>query len=399
MRSKTWLIALLVIVVALGGASAATAQEEAPGDPASFYGAIEDADGNPAPEGTTIYAVVDGETEATITVETAGEYGGSGATDDKLRIDSNAGDQVSFHVNSADGPQSQSTYALEAGVHEQDLTFPAGTFAADEDDGDDGDDDAGGGGGGGDGAADEPAPEPQTDVEGDAVAESSFDGQTLSTQVESASAGSSVTARLDDNTVNENLQNTGASLNSLNTRFARDVSNVNVDASYSQTNPSEEVPDLSAETNADEVAYVNVDTNVAEDDLESVTFEFSVSRDRLSESDLSPDEVALYRFNDGEYEEYDASVESEGDDRVTYTAEVPGLSVFAIGEETDQVTATTTAAPDTDTPDPDTATPEPDTPTDTPEPDGDGPGALLIGGIVIVVLAIAAGAYLAFGRE
>jgi PGF-pre-PGF domain-containing protein len=59
-----------------------------------------------------------------------------------------------------------------------------------------------------------------------------------------------------------------------------------------------------------------------------------VSRDRLSSAGLRPEDVALYRFNDGEYTEYDASVESEGDDRITYIVESPGLSVFTIGEAT-----------------------------------------------------------------
>ncbi|MGQ3329902.1 PKD domain-containing protein, partial [Halorubrum sp. FL23] len=86
-------------------------------------------------------AVVDGEVEATITVETAGEYGGPESDDDKLRVDSNAGDEVRFHVGSADGPQSESTYPLESGVYEEDLTFPAGTFDDDSDDSDDDDSD------------------------------------------------------------------------------------------------------------------------------------------------------------------------------------------------------------------------------------------------------------------
>jgi hypothetical protein len=176
------------------------------------------------------------------------------------------------------------------------------------------------------------------------------------------------------------------------------VTDASFDTTYSATNPSDDVPGLPANA----IAYVNVDTNVAEDDLNRVIFEFSVSRDRLSEAGLEPDGVALYRFNDGEYTELDATVESEGDDRITYTAESPGLSVFAIGAASEQVTAT--PEPDTATPEPDTPVPEPDTDTaqpdvESPAPPDDGPGAVLIGGVVIVVLAVAVGAYLAFGRE
>jgi PGF-pre-PGF domain-containing protein len=396
---------LLVVAAALsvGGAAMVSAQEL----PASYYGDVE-IEGEPASDGIEVIAAVNGEDRGSLTVED-GSYGGSSSTDEKLLVqgdDIESGDEVTFYINGDDIKRTQvdstdpSTVEWSAGeIQQVDLTVDS---VEEVDDGDDDGDGGGGGGGGGGGAA--PAPAPAPEIEGDAVAQSSFDGRTLSTQIESASAGSSVTASLNDDTVNNNLQNTGAALNSLTTTLANDVSNANVDTTYSATNPSEDVPDLSSQTNAEEVAYVNVDTNVEEDDIDSVTFEFSVSRDRLSNAGLSPEEIALYRFNDGEYEEYDASIDSEGDDRVTYTAEVPGLSVFAIGEETDQATATATPAPDTATPAPDTATPAPD--TDTPQPDvespappDDGPGAVLIGGVVIVVLAVAVGAYLAFGRE
>ena len=233
-------------------------------------------------------------------------------------------------------------------------------------------DDSGGPSGGGGDDDDEPT-QPQPEVSGDAVASSTFDPetQTLSTQVESAAAGSSVSSSFDAGTTEQNLQETGASLNRLTTSFAQDTQDAQIDASYSQTNPSDDVPDLSEQTGTDEIAYANVDTAISEDAIDSVEFEFSVSRDRLAQNDLNPDDVALYRFNDGAYEEYDAAIDSQGDDRITYTAEVPGLSVFAIGEETEEATATATPEPDTATPEPDTATPEPD--TATPEPDVDSP--------------------------
>jgi PGF-CTERM protein len=130
-------------------------------------------------------------------------------------------------------------------------------------------------------------------------------------------------------------------------------------------NPSETTPGLNEETGAEEISYINVEESIDDDDIDTVDFEFSVSRDRLARSDLSADQVSLYRYNGQQWEEYDATVASEGDDRITYTASVPGLSVFAIGSSSEQVTAT--PEPDTDTPEPDTATPEPD--TDTPERD------------------------------
>ena len=390
-RGLRALVVVAVAVFCISAAGVGAAQVPAP--PHEVFGTVTDSSGN-AVSGATVEVTYNGNQIASNTTDENGYY--------EIQIEEpDDGEEFTVTVNDA-----SETLTFETGGSSQVNFGDASTPTPTPEPGDDGDDDAGGGGGGGGGGGAAPAPE--QDVEGDAVADSSFDGRTLSTQVETASAGSSVTSSLDDNTVDENLQNTGASLNSLRTTFANDVSNANFDTTYSATNPSEDVPDLSSQTNAgdhdpgDGVAYVNVDTDVAEDDIDSVTFEFSVSRDRLSEAGLEPGEVSLYRYNGGEYTELDASIDSEGDDRVTYTAETPGLSVFAIGAASEQVTAT--PEPDTATPESDTPVPEPDTDTaqpdvESPAPPDDGPGAVLIGGVVIVVLAVAVGAYLAFGRE
>jgi hypothetical protein len=130
----TLAVVMIALAVVTGGAAVVAAQEATPpGEPVAFYGAIEDTDGTLAPSGTTIVAVAidsDGDTsvEGSITVAPAGQYGGGGATDDKLRVDSNAGAEVRFHVGGAAGPVSESSYSLDPGVFEQRLTFPAGEF-------------------------------------------------------------------------------------------------------------------------------------------------------------------------------------------------------------------------------------------------------------------------------
>ena len=123
-------VILSVLVVSGMGIGVAVAQQ-VPGDPANYYGGVDDENGTPAPVGTTIVAVVDGTAEDQISVDPAGEYGGGGAFDDKITIDSSLGDQVSFHVGSATGPEAiESPVALESGTTEQDLTFPDGTFTS-----------------------------------------------------------------------------------------------------------------------------------------------------------------------------------------------------------------------------------------------------------------------------
>lgn len=123
------LLLCLVIVAALGiGVAPAVvgAGGEAPGEPASFFGTAVDENGDALPAGSTIVAVVNGDSEGTITVEPAGEYGGERAFDDKLRIDSAAGDEATFRFADSDGPSAGSV-ELEPGVFERNLTFPAAT--------------------------------------------------------------------------------------------------------------------------------------------------------------------------------------------------------------------------------------------------------------------------------
>ncbi|MFO7926530.1 PKD domain-containing protein [Natronomonas sp.] len=118
----------VITAIGLGGIPLGTveADDGAPGEPASFFGTAVDEDGNAIPSGTTIVAVVNGEAEGEITVDSEGRYGGEEAFDDKLRIDSAAGEEVTFRFADSDGPNAESAQ-LEAGVFERNLTFPANT--------------------------------------------------------------------------------------------------------------------------------------------------------------------------------------------------------------------------------------------------------------------------------
>lgn len=109
-----------------GGVGVSVADSGTPGEPASFYGAALEANGTEIPAGTEIVAVVDGEIESEITVETAGEYGGSGTFDDKLRVDSTAGENVTFRLTNTNGAIGGNA-SLDPGVYEQSLTFPNGS--------------------------------------------------------------------------------------------------------------------------------------------------------------------------------------------------------------------------------------------------------------------------------
>lgn len=103
-----------------------------PGEPQSFFGTIEQNDGETAPEGTELFALIDGEVEDSISVQPAGQYGGSETFDEKLVVNTGAGDEVEFRVFSPTGPQAlESPFDLadaENEPQELDLTFSNGTF-------------------------------------------------------------------------------------------------------------------------------------------------------------------------------------------------------------------------------------------------------------------------------
>ncbi len=145
---KQAVIVGLTIIVVLGGIGTGIAmgQDSSPGAPAAYYGAVQDTNGNPAPAGTIVVAVVDGQVAGEITVTTAGQYGGGDATDDKLRVDSSSGETVTFHLNSPNGPQALSPGQLEltSGSQQIDLEFPAGAFSTGGSDDDSSDDTTGG---------------------------------------------------------------------------------------------------------------------------------------------------------------------------------------------------------------------------------------------------------------
>ena len=119
--------ALAVLLIAAGVVAGPTLGQTAP--PNAYYGAAVSSTGTDAPVGTTIVAVADGEIQDSITVGTAGEYGGSAPTADKLRVSSDVDSTVTFHVDGPDGAKAAETDPNPTGeVEELDLTFPGGTF-------------------------------------------------------------------------------------------------------------------------------------------------------------------------------------------------------------------------------------------------------------------------------
>ena len=114
---------IVVLLVVLGVGPALAGGQSAPN---SYYGTAETDTGAPVPEGTVIVAVADQEVQDTITVDPAGQYGGSGGFENKLRVSSEY-DLVTFHIDNKTGKQAAETDDPEAETEQLDLTFPGGS--------------------------------------------------------------------------------------------------------------------------------------------------------------------------------------------------------------------------------------------------------------------------------
>jgi len=126
--------------------------------------------------------------------------------------------------------------------------------------------------------------------------------------------------------------------------------------------------------------YLNVTHTVPNANVTNATFTFSLNRTRLRERTVAAENVGLYRYRteNRTWQALQTRVRTQNRTHVTYRADSPGLSEFAVAPTaaatTSTPTATTTATP---TPEP-TARPSTPTPTPTPTPmpgtDGSAPG-------------------------
>ncbi|MFC7209149.1 PGF-CTERM sorting domain-containing protein [Natronoarchaeum sp. GCM10025321] len=118
-------VAVVLVSLTLLGGPAVAAGQEAPGEPINIYGTAEDESGAPVSAGATVFAIVDDEVQDSVEVSGNGAFGGPAAGDGKLTVDSGAGEEVVFTVQSPSGQQAVESIELSDadGVVKQDLTF------------------------------------------------------------------------------------------------------------------------------------------------------------------------------------------------------------------------------------------------------------------------------------
>ncbi|MDS0473437.1 choice-of-anchor D domain-containing protein [Natrinema sp. 1APR25-10V2] len=81
----------------------------------------------------------------------------------------------------------------------------------------------------------------------------------------------------------------------------------------------------------EDVAFVSMNSTIADEDLRNVTINFRVRRDQLAGNETGPDDVSLYTRSDGNWIELPTELVGAGRTHYFFEAESPGLLDFATG--------------------------------------------------------------------
>lgn len=362
-RTVVAVVLAALVVASAGAAPLAAAQDDdsPPPPPAAYYGEVT-LNGDPAPAGTTITAVVDGEERGSITVSEAGQYGGPNVGDEKLQVNGTSADDGATVTFLVDGVEADQTVAWSAGDHrEVNLT------AEGDPDPGDGEGPPSGGGGAPPGDGDGAPPEDGDDGDGDDGDEDD-DGEGPPDEIPAANVSASETVEIADDDpdspgVTVSFPDTAVSAITFDGEFAPGDHGGNVTVSE-----VEALPGAIDSPPGQVVAAVEI---AVPDELrnQSATIAFDVDRAAVEELDADEEDLAVARFNEsaGEWQQLETSVVASEGGTLTLEATTPGFSYFAA---TAQQQSTATA-----TPEPVTATPGDGDADGTPTESDPGPGS------------------------
>jgi PGF-pre-PGF domain-containing protein len=341
MRHRGAVVAAMVVLLAIAApCGIAMGEEQAPGEPASFFGSASESSGDPMQSGETIVAVVDGDVSDEIIVDSAGKYGDEAAFDEKLRVDSETGDKVVFRLGDAGGPVGGSA-ALEAGVFEVNLTFDVTT---DDDSGSTGTTTtsggtvSGGGGGGSTGGLGSTSTGSETTAEPTSSDETRDNTSNATGNETKRTTGDGdeppttsivkETVRIDDAAPSE----PGTAV-AFTTPTIRRIVLESGGASGTITvrefnSTSDEGPPLPGGLRVITASAITVPPAHRD---EGATVRGVIETERLSRSDVDPSTLGVYRLP-GDADQWQAlpTTTNESDGRVIVKAETPGFSRFVI---------------------------------------------------------------------
>ena len=92
-----------------------------------------------------------------------------------------------------------------------------------------------------------------------------------------------------------------------------------------------DVPAFAPADGTEPAGFVHVDHSIDNEHVRNVTFTLRMRKDRLAGAETGPEDVALYRYESGQWVELPTRVVAEGETHYFFEARAPGLSDFATG--------------------------------------------------------------------
>lgn len=97
---------------------------------------------------------------------------------------------------------------------------------------------------------------------------------------------------------------------------------------------ADRTPTTDLPNGTESLQYLSVDHSIDDENISEVTFRFRVRKDRVNDSER--DDVVLYRFKNGSWNELPTAHVETTDTHYVYRVRSPGLSEFAAGKQTAQ---------------------------------------------------------------
>ena len=132
-----------------------------------------------------------------------------------------------------------------------------------------------------------------------------------------------------------------STISSISFTAAADLSGVEITCKTLDSKPSAvSTPDNTV------YLYLNIDANVDDEDIDSITITFKIARDWFSTHNIDKNKVILLRYHEKEWQELTTIFDSEDNSYTYFTATTSGLSTFAItGQEAEEPSEPTGSFP------------------------------------------------------